>query len=85
MSEFNTNQPNHYWTIENKINFWNNSFWHNINIKVYNQGREAEYKCTMTFDKEKINETEYWVKLGKKVAELMENIELARRLETVKK
>lgn len=85
MGDFNTNQPNHYWIIENKINFWNNSFWHNIEIKVYNQGLEAEYKCTMTFDKEKINEQEYWIKLGKKVAELMENIELSRQLETVKK
>ncbi len=85
MADFNTNQPNHTWVIENKINYWKNSYWHNIEIKVFGQGREAEYKCTLTFQKEKINEEEYWLSLGKKVAELMENIELARRLETVKK
>jgi hypothetical protein len=85
MSNFNTNVPDHTWTIENKINFWKGSFWHNIEIKVHGQGKEAEYKCTMTFQSDRINEEEYWLNFGKKVAELMENIDLARRIESVKK
>lgn len=86
MNEINTNRPRYKWRIENNMNLWNDQYWHNLKITVWDNAEEAKYDVTMTFDpKVKFNEEKYWIELGKKISELMDNLELASRLKTITK
>ena len=80
----NTNRANFSWSIENHVSYWSNHFAHKVTIQVSHQDKEAEYECTLNFKDEMINEEKYWQDFGIKIAELMDNIELVKRISTVK-
>lgn len=84
MFPFHNTNRNISWKIENKINFWKNEYWHNITIVVNDSGQEAEYKMTQTFNKNQPLDESYWKLFEIKINELFENIELKRRIDTVK-
>ncbi|HEY6504821.1 MAG TPA: hypothetical protein VIZ28_12650 [Chitinophagaceae bacterium] len=84
MFEFNVIPRNISWKIENSINFWQDKFWHNIVVTVNDNGQVAEYKVTKLYEPNQKLDSGYWFDVGNKVAELFENIDLKRRLDTLK-
>jgi hypothetical protein len=83
MLSFHTNRPDHKILIRSTLSFWGGTYHNEVVITVTaTKFQKSEiHKFGYSLSQEKMDEFEHWVKIGKIVSELMDKLDIKRKLD----